>query len=263
VVLRPRTDRPKCSGGRETVFKFLYGLDSYERHRGAGYLLKRYCPAPASVLDVGGEVSMSTNHVGRFAKGYQITTANVKQESDVEFGGGALPFEDDSFDAVVSIDTVEHVPPADRAVWLGELFRVARKLVAVVGPIGSEFNLAADSELNELHRELHGTPHVYMSEHVANGCPQVSDIESWSDLNGGFHLTNDGIVFDGDTRVWKSDYATMFRIDSTGGPFRVPKKLLFSAWTLRRLRPMRLSTTPDEHTHRFYAAFVPQPSMQG
>ncbi len=47
-----------------------------------------------------------------------------------------LPLRDDAFDVVVSLDVVEHFPKAEALEFLGELERVARRLVIVLTPNG-------------------------------------------------------------------------------------------------------------------------------
>src|SRR5215217_3452574 len=59
-----------------------------------------------------------------------------------------LPFEDKSFDAVVALDLLEHVPPDDRAKALAELVRVTRTRLIVACPTGAEA-LAGDRRLAE------------------------------------------------------------------------------------------------------------------
>jgi len=77
-----------------------------------------------TVLDVGG--------IGKLDKltQYHITNANI------EFGvdGCALPFEDNSFDATVSVATLEHV--IDPLVFLQESYRVAKKVSVHWFPCG-------------------------------------------------------------------------------------------------------------------------------
>ncbi len=80
-----------------------------------------------------------------------------------------LPFRDASFDAAVSMDTVEHLPPSERLRAIHELFRVARKLVIVGFPYG-ETSAAFDCEalLVEQHK---GVALGWREEHVRHGVP--------------------------------------------------------------------------------------------
>jgi hypothetical protein len=237
------------------LLKFLHGVDAYDRHRGVAYLLKKHCAAPATILDVGGEVALSANHIGQFITGYKITTANTRSTTDIVYGGFELPFEDNSFDAVITIDTLEHVPPKNREFWLRELFRVARKTVVIAGPFASEYNDEADRYLCDLHMKLHHKPHQ-LHEHVENGCPTIDSINAIGAIAGQFTLSPDGVLFEGDTRAWKKDYETMFRLDKTPRLLKPFLKVLFAAWTMRRVKSMNLLSEPGLYSHRFYAAFT-------
>lgn len=67
-----------------------------------------------TVIDIGG--------VGKLKnRGFELTDANIK--SGLE--GTKLPFEDRSFDASVSINTLEHVKNQEK--FIGESMRMARK----------------------------------------------------------------------------------------------------------------------------------------
>jgi len=83
----------------------------------------------------------------------------------------ALPFEDRSFDVVVALDLLEHVPHADRGRALGELGRVARRRVIVAAPAGAEA-LEADRRLARSLRHVPG----WLTEHLDNGLPFPEDL---------------------------------------------------------------------------------------
>ncbi|MBM3324456.1 MAG: class I SAM-dependent methyltransferase, partial [Calditrichaeota bacterium] len=162
------------------LLKYFYGLDSLERHRAVAHIVRDALPPPATLLDVGGEASLRCNHLGRFLKGYRITTLNVTRSSDIRYGGKVLPVGDAAFDIVVSLDTAEHVPQSERADWIKDFFRVARKFVILCGPLGTEFQRAADGELNDLFRQLFDQDHHYLSEHIACGLPNPDEIRAWT-----------------------------------------------------------------------------------
>ena len=77
-----------------------------------------------------------------------------------------LPFADRSFDAVVALDLLEHVPPEDRDGALAELCRVTQRRLVVGGPTGEEA-LDADRRLFELVRRRPG----WLTEHLDMGFP--------------------------------------------------------------------------------------------
>lgn len=84
-----------------------------------------------------------------------------------------LPFPDRSFDAVVALDLLEHVPPADRPRALSELRRVTRRRLVVGCPTGRPA-LEADLRLAE---RLRRTPD-WLVEHLENGFPAREELES-------------------------------------------------------------------------------------
>jgi SAM-dependent methyltransferase len=103
--------------------------------------LKRYVFAEPwcrgkEVLDLACGAGYGTAHLARVAS--QVVGGDVSEEAiayarrryaadNVEFrllDAADLPFEDDSFDCVVSFETIEHLP--DRATYLAEVARVLR-----------------------------------------------------------------------------------------------------------------------------------------
>jgi hypothetical protein len=89
----------------------------------------------------------------------------------IQGDGRGLAFADQSFDFVISCDTLEHVPAADRAAFWQELLRVARYGVLLIAPAKSAQSEAAEqlvanyiqAELDEIQPQL--------AEHRAYGLP--------------------------------------------------------------------------------------------
>lgn len=142
--------------------RFVLAADTWERHAVAARLLG---PAP-TVLDVGGTVGT----LAPFVAPAHVTSANVAGPADVIWAGGALPFADASFDAVTSLDVLEHLPRAGRALHLRELARVARATVVLCCPLGSPEHVAAERELQRRR------PHRFLAEHLALGLPTDDEL---------------------------------------------------------------------------------------
>lgn len=229
-----------------SFLKYLYGLDSLERHRAMAAVIRETLPAPATLLDVGGESNIRCNHLGRFLSGYTISTVNTERASDVTYEGHQLPFPDKAFDAVVSLDTAEHVPRADRFKWIQDFFRVARKRVVICAPLGSPYQSEVDRELNEMYKRLFGVDHHYLSEHVACTMPDVEEVKSW--VGNRKHK----LYFDGDARVYRRQFMTGFNLQKKGGPLRKPLKLMHQFYTMSEMKPLELSDTPHDYTRRWY-----------
>jgi hypothetical protein len=86
-----------------------------------------------------------------------------------------LPFEDRSFDFVVAIDLLEHVPPEGRDQAVRELCRVARRRAILAFPAGDEA-LAADRALAERIGARGRTVPPWLTEHLDNGFPEAREI---------------------------------------------------------------------------------------
>jgi len=100
-------------------------------------------PHGASVLDLPVGTGRMTRHLQ--AAGYRVTGADIslpmlRESSRLSPGGGALvrgdaealPFASNSFDAVVCLRLMSHLPPPERAAVLREMARVARERVVAV-----------------------------------------------------------------------------------------------------------------------------------
>ena len=86
-----------------------------------------------------------------------------------------LPFEDASFDAVVTVDMLEHVAPEGRGRVLRELARVARRRVIVACPT-SAASLEADKALAEDYRRRNRPLPPWLEEHLDAGFPEPEEL---------------------------------------------------------------------------------------
>jgi hypothetical protein len=86
-----------------------------------------------------------------------------------------LPFADRSFDVVVSLDMLEHVPPHLRERTLTELARVARQRMVVGCPAGARA-LEADRALAADLRRWRRPMPPWLGEHLDNGFPEPDAI---------------------------------------------------------------------------------------
>ena len=98
-----------------------------------------------TVLDVGG--------IGRFKEDYEVTDANIRKGID----GCDLPYEDNSFDAVISHATIEHC--ADYIAFLNEAVRVAKYASCHWVPLEPDIVLLVD-KLKKRLKPGHPTTYV-------------------------------------------------------------------------------------------------------
>lgn len=130
-------------------------------------------PPSARVLDVGGHPGLLA---AALAGCHAVTTVDFPETGPVPYvrgSGAALPFAAGAFDAVVASDTLEHVPPAQRAAFLVELVRVSSSLVLVGGPYATAGVARAEARLRNLESLVRAAPDRWLAEHAEHGLPEL------------------------------------------------------------------------------------------
>jgi ubiquinone/menaquinone biosynthesis C-methylase UbiE len=95
----------------------------------------------------------------------------------VEASADALPFDDESFDFVLSLEMLEHIPAGGRETVLRELFRVLRPGGRMIVTFPADETAARlDRELNEAFRARYGFDHPWVSEHITEGVPRTEAV---------------------------------------------------------------------------------------
>ncbi len=128
------------------------------------------------LLEVGaGAVSIGAYlGCGSTAVDTTFDSAAGKHTNRVQASVDCLPFPDKSWDIVVSIDMLEHIPPECRDRALREMIRVTRNLLVIAAPVG-EAAFQHDIELHDYYISKHGRPHRYTLEHVEFGLPTLAE----------------------------------------------------------------------------------------
>lgn len=87
----------------------------------------------------------------------------------------SLPFRRNSYDVVVCVDTLEHLPGRNRQKAIYEMLRVAKKLAIIVVPVG-DLSQNQDRELDVLWRQIFGRENQFLAEHIKHGLPTQDQI---------------------------------------------------------------------------------------
>jgi len=131
------------------------------------------------ILEVGSGVKGITPYIP-----FKITGVDVSFNGEIAenltpicLSGASLPFSDNSYDYVVSVDMLEHVPESERPNVITELLRVASKRVFLAVPCG-KLAEAHDKALDELYQQVNGERDRFLQEHVENGLPTKEDLET-------------------------------------------------------------------------------------
>jgi hypothetical protein len=135
--------------------------------------LKKQTKPSDKILEVGSEISGITTYYPRLVtgldQGFDYKRQN-KYLKPVEGSAVAMPFKDKSFDYVISVDCIEHIPPKLRAKAVGEMLRVASKQIYLTFPVG-QHSQSIDKMLDEYFYQKNGEHFTYLTEHVENGLP--------------------------------------------------------------------------------------------
>jgi 2-polyprenyl-3-methyl-5-hydroxy-6-metoxy-1,4-benzoquinol methylase len=133
---------------------------------GAGFRLR--------VLDVGGYPGVLRQFADESY--FDVSVLDVVPDDGtipqyIQGTGMGLPFEEASFDVVTALDTLEHIPHADRDLFLQELIRVARFGVLLINPIQSIEADLAEETLNEYIKWVLEAKQEQLAEHRDYGLP--------------------------------------------------------------------------------------------
>lgn len=166
---------------------FLQALpfDHYQRYRMASSILEAFQPQSARILDVGGSLGFLNTFLPRYSVS-QIDVAPEDTPHAFGYGGKRLPWDDEAYEAVVCIDTLEHIPPKQRQGFLHELCRVSGGLVILSCPFHEPNVEDAEAVLRDFLASHYKRTDRYLQEHVEYQLPEAGEIsevfenEGWS-----------------------------------------------------------------------------------
>ncbi len=153
-------------------------FDQYQRYRLVSDVLAavRGSGERLRILDVGGRTALLRTFLPD--DDVELVDVEASDAPGLVLGDGSrLPFQDRSFDAVVTFDTLEHVPPARRDDFVRECRRVARRWVVIAGPYQSPEVARAERLLREFLATKLGERHRYLEEHHEHGLPDRARVE--------------------------------------------------------------------------------------
>ncbi len=109
--------------------------------------------------------------------------------------GRKLHFDNRSFDFVISCDTLEHIPAADRSAFWHELLRVAHYGVILAAPFASPEVIAAEALLFSYIKAELGVEQMQLKEHRDYGLPELHRTCAFlDDLNLAYHVYPSGYI---------------------------------------------------------------------
>lgn len=158
-------------------------IDTAVRYYPVIELIKRKKLTMKRVLEVGSGVRGMTEFLPIKITGIDVMFDGVSPlVKQVKASALKLPFNNSSFDVVVSVDTLEHLPPGQRKKAIKEILRVAKRWVFIHVPC-DEAAFELDKDLWVIYRRLFNSNHPALGEHIRYGLPKTSEIEDWLTTN--------------------------------------------------------------------------------
>lgn len=152
------------------IYTLLFPPDVFFRH----HLVVSHIKDTTQILDVGG----SLGELRKFLPSAHITTADIVEGADVVYDGKQLPFSDHSWEIVVSVDTLEHIPEHQRLAFVKELVRIAKKKIVLIAPYGSLRHEQYERQLVESLITKGRSAPSYLVEHQQYGLVNEGTIAS-------------------------------------------------------------------------------------
>jgi ubiquinone/menaquinone biosynthesis C-methylase UbiE len=110
-----------------------------------------------------------------------LKIAHSRMVHSIVGDGCRLPFRDKAFDAVISVDTVEHIPKLIRNNFYNELKRVCKKKVVLTCPMQSNDGIFQgknyDMAFQYLYERNYGVKEPNTAQHIAAGHPTLEEIK--------------------------------------------------------------------------------------
>lgn len=145
-------------------------FDHFQRYSTAAGILSALGLEQGRVLEVGAN---RQRLLGRFLPGAKMLYTDLQSQGGAEdfvvADATRMPFEDNAFDAVVSLDMLEHVPGELRATAVAEMARVARLAVVIGCPVDAPWVRAAEESANGFWHRLFGHDYPWLAEHKEFG----------------------------------------------------------------------------------------------
>ena len=88
-----------------------------------------------------------------------------------------MPFADNSFDAVISCDVLEHIKKDDRGKFIKECARVSRDFLIIAASYNLTGVRLAEISANGFYKEMTGKDHIWLLEHLQDELPELYSAE--------------------------------------------------------------------------------------
>ncbi|MBI4683347.1 MAG: tetratricopeptide repeat protein [Nitrospirae bacterium] len=172
------------SGYSVTKKDYKLSFDQYQRYRMVTDIInKARSKSALNILDIGsGPINIS-----EFLPCDKIARLDTESRNEEWYVCGSalkMPFQDGSFDVVISCDMFEHIKPHERETFLDEINRVSKDMFIIACPFSSGDVEKAEAMVNSFYKNLFGHEHKWLIEHRNSGLPSLEDLKTWIHAKG-------------------------------------------------------------------------------
>ncbi len=170
--------------------RFLLELpfDHYQRYRTVSEAIEGIGKGPFTILDAGGALGF----LSLFAPEHPVTVLDRVWEDtpqSVRYEDACFPYKDESFDIVVCVDTLEHIPAGERQAFLAELNRVSSRAVILCGPYAEPNVAEAESVIRDFLSVQYQRRDRFLDEHQDYTLPNLTETLAVFEPRTGFSIT--------------------------------------------------------------------------
>jgi ubiquinone/menaquinone biosynthesis C-methylase UbiE len=170
-----------------------YGVDQWSRYSAITGLINKLDQSKSeklSILDLGGGQGTIRQFVN--PNKYDITVLDINEDplakikdqriNIVQGDGCRLPIKDNSFDVVVSVDSLEHIPLTQKNDYCAEMKRVAKRCVIIHVPTDSADELFQGTRYDKSFQKWYNNHFKYdepnTAEHLSSRLPTTEELRS-------------------------------------------------------------------------------------
>lgn len=167
---------------------YSWRINQWKRYACVARTIKALDEQPLTVLDVGGEKGVIKEFLS--LRKYRLCVLDIDAEALKQIrssrlmvitgDGSHLPFKDGSFDVVISIDSLEHVPDSKKPDYCCELKRVAKKYVIIHCPADSSNGkfrgTTCDTKFLQWYQQRFEKDELNIVQHLNSGLPKVEEL---------------------------------------------------------------------------------------
>lgn len=173
-------------GIHEAIF-YPRGIDTWSRYISVlREVLKINSFDKKSVLDVGSGGGEILAFLG--SQMHDIFLLDIRKECFKHISaqaivgeGSTLPFKDNSFDTIVAVSIIEHVPQEFRAKLFMEFERVCKRKLIIHCPVESNDMVYCgrtyDLKFQRAHHDIFGTEDISTAEHIDSKHPTLDELK--------------------------------------------------------------------------------------